>query len=88
MDMITFFTVGKEEVKSWTLKRNSTAITAAGKIHTDIEKGFIRAEVIQWDDLFAQGSFQEARKTGSIRLEGKEYLVQDGDVLYFRHSQI
>jgi len=87
MDVITFFTVGKEEVKSWALKRNSTALQAAGKIHTDIEKGFIRAEVIQWDALLAQGSFQEARKTGSIRLEGKEYLVQDGDVLYFRHSQ-
>jgi GTP-binding protein YchF len=87
MDVITFFTVGKEEVKSWTLKRNSTALQAAGKIHTDIEKGFIRAEVIQWDDLLEQGSFQEARKTGSIRLEGKEYLVQDGDVLYFRHAK-
>ncbi|MBD3415100.1 MAG: redox-regulated ATPase YchF [Candidatus Aminicenantes bacterium] len=86
MDVITFFTIGKEEVKSWTIQRNSTALQAAGKIHSDIEKGFIRAEVIPWDVLLELGSFQEARKCGSIRLEGKDYLVQDGDVVYFRFS--
>jgi len=86
LDVITFFTIGDKEVKSWTLKKNSTALTAAGKIHSDIEKGFIRAEVISWDKLLEQGSFQEARKSGNIRLEGKEYLVQDGDVIYFRHT--
>ena len=87
MDVITFFTVGKNEVKSWTIQRDSTALTAAGKIHSDIEKGFIRAEVISWDLLLNHGSFQEARKSGDLRLEGKEYLVQDGDVLYFRFSK-
>jgi len=87
MDVITFYTVGKEEVKSWTLKKNSTALFAAGKIHSDIEKGFIRAEVISWDKLLDHGSFQEARKSGDIRLEGKEYQVQNGDVIYFRFSK-
>jgi hypothetical protein len=86
LDVISFFTVGEEEVKSWTLKRNSTALTAAGKIHSDIEKGFIRAEVISWEKLLDCGSFQEAKKSGDLRLEGKEYLVQDGDVIYFRHT--
>jgi len=86
LGVITFFTVGKEEVKSWTIKKDSTALTAAGKIHSDIEKGFIRAETISWDKLLDFGSFQEARESGEIRLEGKEYVVQDGDVIYFRHT--
>ncbi|MGM0465428.1 MAG: redox-regulated ATPase YchF [Acidobacteriota bacterium] len=86
LNVITFFTVGKEEVKAWTIKKNSEALTAAGKIHSDIEKGFIRAEVISWEKLLNHGSFQEARKSGDLRLEGKEYLVQDGDVIYFRHT--
>lgn len=86
LNVITFFTVGKEEVKSWTIKKDSNALTAAGKIHSDIEKGFIRAEVISWKKLLGYGSLQEARKSGDLRLEGKDYLVQDGDVIYFRHS--
>jgi hypothetical protein len=86
LDVITFFTIGKEEVKSWTIQRHSTALQAAGKIHSDIEKGFIRAEALSWNELLSLGSFQEARNSGSIRLEGKDYLVQDGDVIYFRFS--
>ncbi len=86
LNVITFFTIGKDQIKSWTIKKDSTALAAAGKIHSDIEKGFIRAEVIPWDQLLEQGSFQEARKNGAVRLEGKLYQVQDGDVIYFRFS--
>jgi GTP-binding protein YchF len=86
LDRITFFTVGKDEVRAWTVKKGSTALKAAGAIHTDIEKGFIRAEVISSGDLLRLGSLQEAKDSGAIRLEGKEYAVQDGDVVYFRFA--
>jgi len=86
LDTITFFTIGKDEVKAWTIKKNSTAVAAAGAIHSDIEKGFIRAEVIPWEALLVQGSFQLAKEKGVIRLEGKDYIVQDGDVVYFRFN--
>jgi len=68
-------------VKAWTIRRNTTAQKAAGKIHTDMERGFIRAEVIGFDDLVKCGSIAEARKQGLLRLEGKNYIVQDGDVI-------
>lgn len=87
LDAITFFTIGKEEVKAWTIKRDSQAVNAAGAIHTDIERGFIRAEVIQWDLLHSHGSFQNAKENAAVRLEGKEYIVQDGDVIYFRFAK-
>lgn len=83
---ITFFTIGKDEVKAWTIKENTPASQAAGTIHTDMEKGFIRAEIIPWDSLIEFGSLQAAKEKGAIRLEGKEYVVQDGDVIYFRFS--
>lgn len=83
---ITFFTIGKQETRAWTVKKNTTAAAAAGTIHTDMEKGFIRAEVISWSDLLGFPSLQAAKEKGSIRLEGKEYIVQDGDVIYFRFS--
>ena len=87
LNTITFFTIGKEEVKAWTIKKNTPASQAAGSIHTDIEKGFIRAEVIPWETLLEYGSFQTAKEKGATRLEGKDYIVQDGDVLYFRHAK-
>ena len=81
-----FYTVGKDEVRAWPVPKNSTAHSAAGAIHSDIEKGFIRAEVIAWDKLCDYASLQEAKEKGAIRLEGKDYIVQDGDVIYFRFA--
>jgi len=83
---ITFFTIGKEEVKAWTAIQNTTALKAAGLIHSDIERGFIRAEVIPWEELLEYGSFQAAKEKAAIRLEGKDYIIHDGDVIYFRFS--
>jgi hypothetical protein len=73
-------------VRAWTIKRGMSAQKAAGAIHSDIERGFIRAEVVRWDDLLAAGSLPAAREKGQVRLEGKEYVVQEGDVILFRHS--
>jgi hypothetical protein len=87
LDLIPFFTIGKDEVRAWTVRKGSTALTAAGAIHSDIEKGFIRAEVIGAEELFAFGSLQQAKDAGAVRLEGKEYVVQNGDVIYFRFAQ-
>ena len=86
LDVITFFTIGKQEVRAWTIGNNSAASSAAGAIHTDMEKGFIRAEVISWTQLLELASMQAAKEKGAVRLEGKEYIVQDGDVIYFRFS--
>jgi GTP-binding protein YchF len=82
-DLITFFTIASNEVRAWSIKKGTTALKAAGKIHTDMEKGFIRAEGISFDDLVKSGSIAEARKKGLLHLEGKEYVVQDGDVITF-----
>lgn len=82
-DLITFFTVASNEVKAWSIKAGTTAVKAAGKIHTDMEKGFIRAEGISISELVSCGSIAEARKQGRLRLEGKEYIIQDGDVITF-----
>jgi len=82
-DLITFFTIASNEVRAWSIKRGTTALKAAGKIHTDMEKGFIRAEGIGFDDLVRCGGIGEAKKKGLLRLEGKEYVVQDGDVITF-----
>ncbi|MDY6892592.1 MAG: redox-regulated ATPase YchF [Chloroflexota bacterium] len=81
LGLISFFTVGSDEVKAWTIRTGTIAHKAAGKIHTDIERGFIRAEVIGYNDLAQCGSLAEARKQGILRLEGKTYIVQDGDVI-------
>ncbi len=86
MDLISFFTVSEKEVRAWTLRRGSTALEAADTIHSDMARGFIRAEVIRWDELVRIGSLAEARKQGALRLEGKDYIVQDGDVLYIRFN--
>ena len=81
--LISFFTTVSEEVKAWSITAGTTALKAAGKIHTDIKRGFIRAEVIGWDELLKSGSIAEARKHGILRLEGKNYVIQDGDVVTF-----
>jgi GTP-binding protein YchF len=86
MGLIQFFTAGEPEVRAWTIRKGSTAVKAAGAIHSDIEKGFIRAEVVRWNDLLAAGSIAAAREKAQVRLEGKEYIVQEGDVILFRHS--
>jgi GTP-binding protein YchF len=86
LGLISFFTVGEDECRAWTVPANSRAQEAAGAIHTDLEKHFIRAETIHWDTLLAAGSEAAARAQGTLRLEGKDYLVQDGDVLHIRHS--
>ncbi|MDY6911696.1 MAG: redox-regulated ATPase YchF [Chloroflexota bacterium] len=81
LGFISFFTVGPDEVKAWTIRKDTVAQEAAGKIHSDLERGFIRAEVIGWSDLVECGSMAAARTKGLLRLEGKSYIVQDGDVL-------
>jgi len=86
LGMIAFFTIGKNETRAWMVPKDSPAGQAAGAIHTDIERGFIRAEVIAWNKLLELGSLQTAKDKGAIRLEGKDYLVQDGDVIYFRFT--
>lgn len=86
LGLISFFTVGEDECRAWTVERNSKAVNAAGAIHTDLEKHFIRAETIHWDQLLEAGSEAEARNRGTLRLEGKDYPVKDGDVMHIRHS--
>jgi len=86
LGLIQFFTAGEPEVRAWTIRKGATAVKAAGAIHSDIEKGFIRAEVVRWNDLLAAGSLAAAREKAQVRLEGKEYVVQEGDVILFRHS--
>jgi hypothetical protein len=86
LDRISFFTVGKDEVRAWTVKRGASAAEAAGAIHSDIAKGFIRAEVVAAEELLRLGSLQHAKEAGAIRLEGKDYVVRDGDVIYFRFA--
>ena len=86
LGVISFFTIGEDECRAWTVPRGSRAQSAAGAIHSDLEKHFIRAETIHWDTLLDAGSEANARAKGQLRLEGKEYIVQDGDVMHIRHS--
>jgi GTP-binding protein YchF len=86
LGLISFFTVGEDECRAWTVPRGVRAQEAAGVIHTDLQKHFIRAETIRWDQLLEAGSEANARSRGTLRLEGKDYVVQDGDVLNIRHS--
>jgi GTP-binding protein YchF len=86
LGLTSFFTAGDPEVRAWTIRRGTTAVKAAGVIHSDIERGFIRAEVVRCDDLLEAGSTGAARERGKMRLEGKDYVVQEGDVILFRHS--
>jgi GTP-binding protein YchF len=82
----TYFTAGEKEVRAWTIHKGDTAPQAAGAIHTDFEKGFIRAEVIAYDDYVRLGGEAKSKEAGKMRLEGKEYVVQDGDVMHFRFN--
>jgi GTP-binding protein YchF len=86
LGLISFFTIGEDECRAWTIPVNTRAVQAAGAIHSDLEKHFIRAETIRWDHLLEAGSEANARAKGILRLEGKDYIVQDGDVLHIRHS--
>jgi ribosome-binding ATPase YchF (GTP1/OBG family) len=86
LGLISFFTAGEDECRAWTIPAGSKAPQGAGAIHSDLEHHFIRAETIRWDNLLAAGSEASARALGTLRLEGKEYVVQDGDVMHIRHS--
>ena len=86
LDLVSFLTAGEDEVRAWTIARGTTAQKAAGKIHSDIEKGFIRAEVIAYEDFIRYGGEAECKKAGKARLEGKEYRVADGDIVHFRFN--
>ncbi|MCK5147785.1 YchF family ATPase [bacterium] len=86
LGLMPFFTVGPDEVRAWTIKKETIAVDAADVIHSDIKKGFIRAETIAYDDLIDAGNYAEARKRGTVRLEGKTYIVQDGDIIDFRFN--
>ena len=86
LGLISFLTYGKDECRAWTIRKGTKAPKAAGKIHTDIERGFIRAEVIAYDDMMKCGSVNAAKEKGLLRSEGKEYVVQDGDMIYFRFN--
>ena len=86
LGLISFLTAGSDEVRAWTIRRGTKAPQAAGKIHTDFEKGFIRAEIVAFDDLKACGSMAAAKEKGLVRLEGKDYVMHDGDVTLFRFN--
>ncbi len=86
MNLISFFTVGKDETKAWTIEKGASAFVASGKIHSDIQKGFIRAEVIPWQEFLDCDGFAKAKEKGLLRLEGKEYVVQDGEIVHFRFN--
>ena len=86
LNLISFLTAGEDECRAWTIRRGTKAPQAAGKIHTDFEKGFIRAEIVAFDDLKACGSMAAAKEKGLVRLEGKDYVMHDGDVTLFRFN--
>jgi hypothetical protein len=86
LELISFFTVGEDEVRAWTIRRGMPAVRAAGKIHSDLERGFIRAETVAYDDFIVAGKMAKAREAGKLRLEGKDYIVQDGDIINVRFN--
>ena len=86
LGLISYLTAGPQEVRAWTITRGTKAPQAAGKIHTDFEKGFIRAEIVAFDDLMKCGSMAAAKEKGLVRLEGKDYVMQDGDVVLFKFN--
>jgi len=86
LGLISFFTTNEQEARAWSIRKDTAALRAAGVVHSDMERGFIRAEVVHYDDLKSAGSYGAAQKQGLVRLEGKEYVVQDGDVIFFRFS--
>ena len=86
LGLMSFLTAGEPEVRAWTIKKGTKAPQAAGKIHTDIERGFIRAEVVSYNDLIKEGSMVNAKEKGLVRSEGKDYIMQDGDIVLFRFN--
>lgn len=86
LGLMSFLTAGEKEVRAWTIKKGTKAPQAAGKIHTDFEKGFIKAEIVSYDDLIEAGTYLKAKEKGRVRMEGKEYVVQDGDIILFRFN--
>jgi ribosome-binding ATPase YchF (GTP1/OBG family) len=86
LGLISFFTANESECRAWTIRQGTTALEAAGEVHSDFQRGFIRAEVVKFEDLASAGTAAEARNRGLLKVEGKDYLVQGGEVVYFRHS--
>ena len=86
LGLVSFLTAGEDECRAWTIRRGTRAQQAAGTIHSDIERGFIRAEVMAFDDFVRLGSEAKCREAGKLRLEGKDYVVQDGDIVHFRFA--
>ena len=86
LGLMSFLTAGEPEVRAWTIKKGTKAPQAAGKIHSDIERGFIKAEVVSFDDLIREGSMVAAREKGLVRSEGKDYIMQDGDIVLFKFN--
>ena len=86
LGLMSFLTAGEPEVRAWTIKKGTKAPEAAGKIHTDIQRGFIRAEIVSYNDLIKEGSMNAVKEKGLMRLEGKDYIMQDGDVVLFRFN--
>ena len=86
LGLMSFLTAGEPEVRAWTIKKGTKAPQAAGKIHSDIERGFIRAEVVSYDDLIKEGSMNAVKEKGLLRSEGKDYIMQDGDIVLFRFN--
>src|SRR5262249_42832441 len=86
LELISFLTAGEDECRAWPIRRGTTALKAAGKIHSDIERGFIRAEVVAYEDFIRLGSEAKCREAGKLRLEGKDYVVRDGDIVHFRFA--
>ena len=86
LGLMSFLTAGEPEVRAWTIKKGTKAPQAAGKIHSDIERGFIKAEVVSFDDLIKEGSMNSAKEKGLVRAEGKEYIMKDGDVVLFKFN--
>lgn len=83
---MSFLTAGKKEVRAWPIKKGTKAPGAAGKIHTDFERGFIKAEIVSYNDLVANGSYQKLKELGLVRLEGKDYIMQEGDIVEFKFN--
>ena len=86
LNLITFYTAGPQECRAWSIKKSSKAPEAAGKIHTDFQKGFIRAEIIEFENFMEFKSEEEVKKNGLMRSEGKDYIVKDGDIIHFRYN--
>ena len=86
LGLMSFLTAGEPEVRAWTIKKGTKAPVAAGKIHSDIERGFIRAEIVSYDDLIREGSMNVAKEKGLVRSEGKDYIMQEGDIVLFRFN--